>query len=123
MTVFKNVNFENFLIMKKLSDILPKVLRQRDMDVQGLASSILLEAETYLANIFGNENIGKGKNISATKWQHGMVFFAVHSSNWNQRLFLEKMELLEHLQKAFPKASIKDIRGVVAPLTEEQVFC
>ncbi|MBI5414413.1 DUF721 domain-containing protein [Candidatus Peregrinibacteria bacterium] len=99
--------------MERLSHILPKITRKRELDSNALASEILLEAEKYLRDIFGEQNIGRGKKICAKKIQNQFLFCDVASSAWNNRLFLEKMELLEHLHKTFPKAAIADIRGMV----------
>lgn len=99
--------------MKKLSDILPKVVNRRELESNATASQVLEAAEKYLTEIFGGENIGKEKNIAAKKLQNGFVFFDVSSAAWNNRLFMEKMGLLEFLTEKFPELTLKDVRGRV----------
>ena len=99
--------------MKKLSDILPKVVKKREVDASATASHALETAEQYLKKIFGEENVGQEKNIVGKKLQNGLLVFEVASSAWNNRLFMEKMGLLELLQKKFPRLTLKDVRGRV----------
>ena len=99
--------------MKKVSDILPKVIKKREIDSNATASHVLETAEQYLRDIFGTDNVGQGKNITGQKLQNGLVFFAVSSSAWNNRLFMEKMGLLEFLQGKFPALTLRDVRGKV----------
>ncbi len=108
--------------MKKLSEILPKVMAKRDLDENALSSEILRTAEKHLEDVFGEKNVGQGRAIHGKKIQHGLIFFQIPSSAWNHRLYLEKMELLDSLRMKFPKVVLKDIRGIVCGSEETEII-
>lgn len=97
-------------------DLIPQALKRYKLTREARAGMICEHARTLIPRIVGRQgDISKQveTRVRPKFFRGGILYVAVPSSVWAQRVYVERHTILEELNAHLDKAWVRDLRAVV----------